>query len=176
MNIIDISVIGLLVLFGIFGAVKGLVRQLFFLGGLVAGHIVGIHYYAFVVSIFKLSFKYAELVGYLIILLTAYVIAVILGSFIKGKIRGMKLSFMDRTFGLFAGLLKGGLLAVLLVFVLVITMPKDAKALRESITAPLAIAAGKWMAKGFPSHIADSFREKIWAAEKRPPRFLFRGD
>ena len=174
MNVIDISVVGLFVFFGILGIVRGMVRQLFSLGGLVAGHLLGIQYCAFVAFLLKLQFKYSELVGYLIILLVTYIIVFLLGCFIKDKVHGVKLSFLDRVLGLLAGLLKGGLLAVLLVFVLTIVLPKDAKVLRESITAPHAIVAGKWLAKGFPAHISDYLHEKVRAAEKRPPGSLFK--
>ena len=173
MNLIDLSVIGLLVFFGILGVVCGLVRQLFFLGGLIVGHLVGVRFYATAASVLRLHFKYAEVVGYLAILLVVFVASIFLGGFIERKIHSTKLSFMDRVLGLAAGLLKGGVLAVLLVFVLVILLPEDAPALRKSRTVPQVIAAGKWIAKAFPARIADSFHEKIRAAEKRPPEGSF---
>jgi len=179
MNIIDISVIVLLVLFGIFGAYRGLIRQLFFLGGLIAGHLIGIEYYALVVSVLNLRFKYAELVGYVIIMLAVYIVVFIVGSFIKKKIHSIKLSFVDRAFGFFAGVAKGMLLVILLVFVLLAALPRDAKVLRESIAVPYAIVARKWITKGFPMHISDSLNEKVQtinekirAIEVRPPEFF----
>ena len=173
MNIIDISVICLLVFFGILGVLRGLIRQLFSFGGLIAGHLAGIKCCKFAVSTLNLQFKYAELAGYLVILAVVYIVFVVSGWFIVKKIRNNRLSVVDRVFGLLAGLVKGGVLAVLLVFVLVILLPKDALVLRKSIAAPQAIVAGKWLAKGFPAQISDSFTKKIWAIDSRPPRFLF---
>ena len=174
MNIIDLFVIGLIVFFSVIGFIRGMIQQLFALCGLVAGHLVGIRYYAVVSSVLKLQFKYAELVGYLIILLAIFIVAAIIGHFIGDKVRDTKLSLIDRVFGLFAGFLKGGLLAVLLVFVLVIMLPKDAQVLHKSMMVPQAIAVGKWMTKGFPPQFSDSFQKKIRAAEKQPPgSFLF---
>ena len=175
MSVIDISVVCLLLFFGIFGVFRGLVRQIFFLGGLIAGHLVNINYGSFIVLTLNLQFQYAELVSYFVILLAVFTVVYIAGCFLAGKIRGTKLAFIDRLLGLFAGLVKGGLLAVLLVFVLVVFMPKGAKSLRESITAPYAIAAGKWITNSLPPQISDSFFEKVRAVEKLPPELFFFG-
>ncbi|MCL1926523.1 MAG: CvpA family protein [Syntrophorhabdaceae bacterium] len=174
MNIVDILLIVLVLFFGIFGAVRGLVRQLFAIGGLLAGHLVGIRCCSLFASVFRMHFKYAELAWYVFILLMIYIFVFILGCVVRDKVDGMKLSFMDHALGLLAGFLKGGLLVVLLVFLLVIIMPKDNKVLRESMIVPQAVAAGKLIAKGFPAHISDSFQEKVRAVEKRPPLPFFR--
>ncbi len=50
---------------------------------------------------------------------------------------------------------------VLIVFLLVILLPRDARLLRESKTAPTAVAAGKRLAAAFPERFAESFREKV---------------
>ncbi|HEY5461348.1 MAG TPA: hypothetical protein VIJ89_06340, partial [Deferrimonas sp.] len=59
------------------------------------------------------------------------------------------------------GLVKGVLLSILIVFLLVILLPRDARLLRESKAAPAAIAAGKRLAAAFPERFAESFREKV---------------
>ena len=169
MNPIDIAVAALCALFGVFGILRGLVRQVISIAGLVAGHIAGIRYYAEAATWLKLSFEYSEVVGYAVVFLAVYLILVLVGSFIEGRIRASKLSFMDRIGGLAVGAAKGVLLSVLLVFLLVIFLPKDSEALRESKAAPVCISAGNWLADAFPDRFADSFREKIRAAEKRPP-------
>jgi len=169
MNLVDIAVVALCLLFAVFGIMRGLVRQLFSIGGLVGGHLAGVRFYGPVSSALKLSFRYAEVVGYVVIFLVVFLVLSLLGSFIEGKIRASKLSAADRVGGMAAGLVKGALLSVLLVFVLVILLPGDSRALKESRTAPLAISAGRWLTQVFPDRIAGSFREKVRAAEKQPP-------
>ncbi|MEW6719166.1 MAG: CvpA family protein, partial [Thermodesulfobacteriota bacterium] len=166
MNLLDIVVVALLALFAVFGVLRGLVRQLFSIAGLVAGHIAGIRFYADAVSLLKLSFRYAEVAGYVGILLAVFLVFSLLGAFIEARIRKSKLSAVDRLGGLVAGTAKGALLAVGLVFLLVIVLPKDARVIRESKAAPYAIAAGKWLADAFPESFADTFRKKIRAAEQ----------
>jgi membrane protein required for colicin V production len=169
MNLIDIVVVGLCVLFGVLGVAKGMVRQLFSIGGLVLGHLAGIRFYGPAVSWLKLSFKYSEAAGYAIVFLAVFLLCLLLGMFIEGRIRASKLSVVDRIGGLALGLAKGALLSVLLVFLLVIFLPGDASVLRGSKAVPHAVSAGRWLAEAFPDRIADMFREKVRAAEKLPP-------
>jgi uncharacterized membrane protein required for colicin V production len=169
MNPIDIAVAVLCALFGVFGILRGLVRQVISLGGLVVGHLAGVRYYEAAVSWLNLSFQYSRVVGYAIVFLAVYLLLLLAGSFIEGRIRASKLSFMDRFAGLAVGLAKGALLSVLLVFLVVIFLPKDSEVLRGSKAAPICISAGQMLAEAFPDRFADIFREKIRAAEKKPP-------
>lgn len=169
MNPVDIAVVALCALFAVFGVLRGMVRQIISLGGLVAGHLAGIRFYEDAVSWLNLSFRHSKVAGYAIVFLAAYLLLLLVGSFVEGRIRGSKLSFMDRIGGLVVGAAKGALLSVLLVFLLVIFLPKDSEALRGSKAAPVCISAGRWLADAFPDRFGDAFREKIRAAEKRPP-------
>ncbi len=169
MNLIDIVLAVLFVWFAVSGIARGLVRQLFSLGGLIAGHLAGIRFYGYAASTLKLTFRYSEVAGYVIVFLAVYLVFRLLGTVIEGRIRASKLSGADRLMGMGAGLAKGALVAVLLVFLLVILLPEDSSVLRESKAAPAAISAGRRLASVFPDRIADSFREKVRAAE-RPPR------
>ena len=84
MNLIDIVVAGLCVLFGVLGVVRGMVRQLFSLGGLIAGHLAGIRFYSDAVSALKLSFRYSEVVAYAVVFLAVYLVCLILDRSSRG--------------------------------------------------------------------------------------------
>jgi len=160
MNVVDVVLAVLCAWFVVAGIARGLVRQLFSLGGLVAGHLAGIRYYAEAVSILTLSFPYPEAAGYLAVFLAVYLLFRLVGGLIEGRVRASKLSGMDRLAGAAAGFVKGALLSVLLVFLLVILLPSGTRALRESKAAPYAISAGRWLAAVFPERLAAAFREK----------------
>jgi len=163
MNLLDLLLGALIVWFAVSGIVRGLVRQLFSLAGLVAGHLLGTRYYAFAQGKLGLSFQYAEVVGYAVVFLAAYLAIRLIGGLIEGRVRTSKLSGTDRLMGMAAGLLKGALLSILIVFLLVILLPRDARVLRESKGAPMAVAAGKRLAAIFPERFAESFFEKARA-------------
>ena len=164
MNLLDLILAVLIVWFAVAGIVRGLVRQLFSLGGLVAGHLLGIRYYAFAQSKLGISFQYAEVVGYAVVFLAAYLGVRLVGGLIEDRVRKSKLSGSDRLAGLVAGLVKGALFSILIVFLLVILLPRDAPLLRGSKAAPTAMAAGKRIASVFPDRFAESFREKVRSA------------
>ncbi len=170
MNLIDIVVVGLCVLFCISGVVKGMVRQLFSLAGLVVGHLAGIKFYAAAASALKFTFRYAEAAGYAVVFLAVVLLFLLFGTLVEVGVRSSKLSIVDRIGGFVVGFLKGALLSVLLVFLLVIFLPKDAEILHHSKTVPYAVAAGRKLASAFPDRLADSFREKVRAAGKQPLR------
>jgi len=161
MNLLDLILALLIAWFAISGIVRGLVRQLFSLGGLVAGHLLGIRFYAFVQGKLGLSFQYAEVVGYAVVFLAAYLAIRLIGGLIEDRVRKSKLSGSDRLAGMAAGLVKGALFSILIVFLLVILLPRDARLLQESKAAPVAVAAGKRLASAFPERFAELFREKV---------------
>ena len=161
MNLLDLILAILIAGFAVSGIARGLVRQLFSLGGLVAGHLSGIRYYAFAQGKLGLSFQYAEVVGYAVVFLAAYIAVRLIGGLIEDRVRKSKLSGSDRLAGMAAGLVKGALLSILIVFLLVILLPRDARLLRESKAAPAAVAAGKRLTAAFPERFAESFREKV---------------
>jgi len=160
MNLVDVAVAILFLGFAVSGLLHGLVRQIFSIGGIAAGHLLGIRYYPFAQKMLKLSFPYSEAVGYLAIFLATWLAIRLIGVLVEGKVRGSKLSGTDRAAGMVAGLAKAALVSVLLVFLLVVLLPKDSRVLRESKAAPHAITAGRWMSGVFPAKIADPFREK----------------
>jgi len=166
MNIVDIVLAALCVWFAVSGVSRGLVRQLFSIGGLVAGHLAGIRFYGIAASTLKLTIQYNDVVGYLAVFLVVYLAFRLLGALIEGRIRASKLSWADRMAGMAAGLAKGALVSVLVVFLLVILLPGESRVLRQSKAAPYAISAGRWLAEVFPERIAESFREKAKAVEK----------
>jgi membrane protein required for colicin V production len=161
MNLLDLILALLIVWFAVSGIVRGLVRQLFSLGGLIAGHLAGVRWYGFAQARLGLSFQYAEVVGYAVVVLAAYLAVRLIGGLIEGWVRKSTLSGTDRLAGMAVGLVKGALFSILVVFLLVILLPRDARLLRESKAAPTAMAAGKRLAAVFPDRFAEPFREKV---------------
>ncbi|HEX2710021.1 MAG TPA: CvpA family protein, partial [Candidatus Deferrimicrobium sp.] len=99
MNLLDLFLAVLIAWFAVSGIVRGLVRQLFSLGGLVAGHLAGIRYYTFAQGKLGLSFQYAEVVGYAVVFLAAYLAVRLIGGLIEDRVRKSKLSGSDRLAG-----------------------------------------------------------------------------
>ncbi len=161
MNLLDLILAVLIAWFAVSGIARGLVRQLFSIGGLIAGHLSGSRYYPFAQAKLGLSFQFAEVVAYTVVFLAVYLAVRLIGGLVEGRVRNSKLSGSDRLAGMAAGLAKGALLSILIVFLLVILLPRNARLLRESKAAPTAVAAGKRLAAVFPERFAESFRGKV---------------
>ena len=160
MNLLDIVIICLCLGFSVYGIVQGVVRQLFSWTGLLLGHVAGVKYYETAQEHLRLDFPHAEIVAYLLIFLGIYFAIRLVGLLIERWVRGSELSGTDRAAGMLAGFVKGALLSVLLVFVLVILLPRDTELLRKSRLAPRAMVAARWAQRVFPKKIRDAFGEK----------------
>jgi len=164
-NLLDIAIIALCLGFALYGIVQGVVRQLFSWGGLILGHIAGVKYYETAQQRLNLDFPHGEIVAYLLTFLGIYLAFRLVGLLVERWVRGSELSGTDRAAGMLAGFVKGALLSVLLVFMLVILLPRDTGLLRKSTLAPRAMVAANWVAKIFPEKIRDAFREKTGDAK-----------
>ena len=169
MNPLDIAVVALCAVLAILGLLHGIVRQAASIAGLILGHLAGVKYYAQAQQYLRLDFTGGHIVAYLAALLGVYLAVRLIGLLVERWVRGTKLSGMDRFLGLLAGSAKGVLLAVLLVFLLVILLPRDASLLKGSKLAPRLIVAAGWAEKVFPERIGQSFREKRVDASPSPP-------
>ncbi len=161
MNFLDVVIVVLCIGFAVFGIFQGVVRQLFSWGGLLLGHIAGVEFYATAQVQLRLDFPHGDVVGYLLTFLGVYLIVRLAGLIVERWVRSSELSGTDRAAGMLAGFVKGALLSVLLVFVLVIILPRGTALVRESKLAPRAMAAARWVQKVFPEKIRRSYREKI---------------
>ena len=161
MNFLDLVILVLCLGFAVYGIFQGVVRQLFSWAGLLLGHIAGVKFYATARSQLHLEFSYGDVVGYLLIFLGVYLFVRLAGLVVERWVRRSELSGTDRAAGMLAGFGKGVLLSVLLVFVLVIVLPRGTALVRESRLAPRAMVAARWLQRVFPEKIRRAYREKI---------------
>lgn len=170
MNLLDILILALCVGFGILGIFQGIVRQAFSWAGLVFGHLLGVKFFPSAKDLLGLSFPHGDVVAYLALFAAAYLGIRLAGILVERLIRESELSGADRFMGALGGFAKGILLSILLVFLLVILLPRDTSILRGSKIAPRVVVAAGWVSKLFPEKIGAAFREKIReAAPPSPP-------
>jgi membrane protein required for colicin V production len=160
-NLLDVVIVALCIGFAVYGIVQGVVRQLFSWGGLILGHFFGVKFYPTVQEQLRLDFPHADIVAYLLTFVGVYLVIRLVGLLVERWVRGSELSGTDRFAGMLAGFVKGALLTVLLVFILVILLPRGTSLLRESKLAPRTMVPVMWMQKVFPEKIRRAFREKV---------------
>lgn len=168
MNVLDVILLFLCLVFAVFGIFQGIVRQLFSWSGLILGHLAGVRHYETAQKQLRLDFPYGEVAAYLLLFLAVYIVFRLVGLLFERWVRGSELSGTDRFAGMLAGLVKGVLFAVLLVFLLVILLPRNTALLRESKLAPKAMVAARWVQKIVPERTGSAFREKAGISPPSP--------
>ncbi len=168
MNVLDLVIAALCIGFAVYGIFQGIVRQAFSLGGLVLGHLAGVHYGAAAQNRLSLDFSHSEVVAYVLVFIVTYVLVRFAGFLLERLVRASALSGTDRFGGMVMGFAKGVLLSVLLVFLLVILLPADAPLLADSKLAPTAVTGARVVEKVFPRRWREAFDAK--AAGRFAPR------
>src|SRR5512134_2602138 len=171
MNPLDIGILALCGVLALFGLLHGFIRQVSSWVGLILGLVAGWKYGAEAQKLLHFDFPGGAIAAYLVTLVVVYVAVRLIGLLLEHWVRGGKLSGADRFLGLLAGLAKGALLSVLLVFFLVLLLPRDASLLKDSKLSPHLMVAARWMEDAFPEKIRERFRAKTGAVEtERPAR------
>lgn len=168
MNILDLVIAALCIGFAVYGIFQGIVRQAFSLGGLILGHLAGVHYGAAAQNRLSLDFSHSEVVAYVLVFVITYVLVRLGGFLVERLVRASALSGSDRFAGMVMGFAKGVLLSVLLVFLLVILLPPDAPLVARSKLAPTAVTGARVVEKVFPRRWREAFDAKAFGRVAPP--------
>ncbi|MEJ0062647.1 MAG: CvpA family protein [Alphaproteobacteria bacterium] len=148
-NWIDIGVLALLLISGIFAMMRGFVKEAFVLIGWVGAMYASMHLFPTVQPWMREQFKNkmtADAVAYFSIFIATLIILLPITSFIISKIQGTALTAIDRSLGFVFGVLRGLLIASL-IFLMAQQFwekPEEApKAVQEAKTLPLLEAGAQ---------------------------------
>lgn len=157
----DIAVIVVIALSALLGLWRGVIREVFALAAWVAA----------IVGMFLLGERAASvlpfaqdtpwlraLAGYALTFVGIFVALSLIGFVLSKLVKAVGLSFVDRALGMLFGVVRGALIAVLLVFMAGATNLPSMNWWRESVTArPLATFAAILRSK-LPEDLAKRFR------------------
>lgn len=122
MNWLDIVLLAFLVVTGIMGLMRGLLKTLIPLIGVAAGVIVAGHYYAWIANtIFRSHSTTAYVIAFVAVVLVFLIAAMILSSVLHGLLKLALLGWVDNIAGLVLGLVwaclvSGAVLSLLLKY------------------------------------------------------------
>ncbi len=118
MNVIDLFFVIIIILLGIRGLIRGLVKEIFGLGAIIFGILFAHLYYQtlgyYLSTYLKMSYSAANVFSFFIIFFAVYLIILVAGTVISGVLKTISLGFLDRIFGFLFGALKAVLFIVLL--------------------------------------------------------------
>lgn len=157
MNFIDILIILALLLFAVKGFLKGLVREVCSLLGLIMGSWAAFKYYPFLGSALRpyihLPQTVATIVSFVLIFLVVGLLFFLLGHLLTAMFKIAMLGGVNRMGGVVFGLLQGGLVLCILLY-LGTTKPMPGKLkvkLGQSRGALPLIACGREIVAGWES-------------------------
>ena len=161
LNGFDIFVLALVGLGIGMGLWKGLVKQIFYLGGIIIGYIAAGKFYVPVSAVFsKTGSNVVKAASFLGIFILCILLTSIAGHFLGKILKLGGLSWLNRLGGGFLGFVKALLIIIIVTTVLIAFLPSDSALLRNSVTLPHIISVTQIVNRSIPSEIKEKFTRK----------------
>lgn len=177
MNFLDIVIVIILSYGLIRGIFRGLVRELSSIIGVLGGFYAAYTYYPLAAKLFSRwisNTSYLNILSFLIIFCVVFIIISLLGILIKYILRIAFLGWFDRICGAGFGIIKGILIAAVILIALTAFLPKGAPVIKDSLLAPHVTFISEKMAKIVSYNMRHKFGAKIkelkkaWKTKEQP--------
>ena len=162
MNILDFILLTILAAALIRGFVRGMIRQVAGLLGLLAGFVVAGHLYLQMLPVLRRHFPsapYLEVLSYVVIYASTWLAVVFLGYLFVKLSRAMLMAWADRLLGSAFGLFKGMVAAVVLVAVLTLFLPSKSRILGDSLLSVHTQKVGYYLVRLTPKELRDRYQK-----------------
>ncbi|MHB8880881.1 MAG: CvpA family protein [Thermodesulfovibrionales bacterium] len=158
-DLFALTIVGLTIALGLW---KGLVIQVFGLGGLIAGYILSTRYYLKIAGLLPdINQGTAQIIGFLSIFILCIICAFLLGKLATRVLKLAGLNWANRLLGGAAGLLKGALIIMIVLIVMLAFLPSGNAMFRDSLTVPHIITASKLFTAALPEDIRTKYKKRI---------------
>ncbi len=169
MNFFDIVIIIILGFGVIRGVFRGLIKELASIIGVLGGFYAAYSYYmvlARLLSRWISNVAYLNILSFLIIFCGILIIISILGVVIKYVLNIAFLGWVDRICGAGFGIIKGILIASVLLITLTAFLPRNAPVIKNSMLAPHITLVSEKMAKVVSRDMKHNFKVKLAELKK----------
>lgn len=164
MGLIDWAIIGTLLISALFAFYRGLVRELLGLLAWIGAAFGGFYGLVLARPLFRKMISnptLADIIAAVVIAFVILVVFTIINSKINEKLRKSVLSGLDRTLGLFFGVLRGALLVILIYFLASFAMPEEKMESyqNENMILPYVVRTIPVLESLFPSSMLEGLKE-----------------
>ncbi len=169
MNFFDITIIIILGFCVIRGVFRGLIKELASIIGVLGGFYAAYSYYmvlARLLSRWISNTAYLNILSFLIIFCGVLIIISILGVVIKYVLNIAFFGWVDRICGAGFGIIKGILIASVLLITLTAFLPRNAPVIKNSMLAPVVTLVSEKMAKVVSKDMKHNFTVKLAELKK----------
>jgi membrane protein required for colicin V production len=164
MNSLDFT---LLIIIGVSLAVstfRGAVREIFSLGGVIAGFILASRFYVKTsLGVLRLT-SYPEInniISFLVIFIFASVLISFIGGMFSHAVNKSGFKALNTLMGTFIGAIKGVLIASLVLYALLVFFPADSGMFTHSKTFPYAVRFSKLISPIGPTFFREELDKKL---------------
>jgi membrane protein required for colicin V production len=169
MNVMDVIIISTMIFFVVKGLLRGFMREMASLAGVVFGILLANHFQPQMTTYLRSllpSTEYLPLISFASIFAIALVTCNLLGYVLKLLFSKAFLAWVDRTLGFAFAVIKGVILIYVAMVVLTFYMPARTPLIAESKLAPWIIVSYQSMIKVIsPAHY-QNWRKKLLGDEK----------
>jgi len=151
----DILTASLLVIAVIFGIINGAIRELFSLGGVVAGIYFASRFYTKLASI--LHVENVRVISFIIIFVVIAIAVYLVGLLLYQMLHFLKLGGIDRFMGIVLGIVKATLLAGI-ICLFASLLPDGRKTIEKSKCAPFILKELYYAKQLFPLSIQEKMQ------------------
>ncbi|KPJ49343.1 hypothetical protein AMJ40_05770 [candidate division TA06 bacterium DG_26] len=169
----------LLVILGstVYSLIKGFVKELFLIVGIVAGVVIAMRFYPYVRDMLMAwihSPTISTVAGFVLIFILVCALFVILGNAISGLVHLLKMGFLDRFLGAILGILKGILICGIASMLILAFIPKGERLLKGSVLAPRILSLTIGIFSLLPADVRERLEQRLERLEK-PEEVTYRG-
>lgn len=171
-NILDLSLMALLAIFLVRALMRGFVREVMGLAGVITAVIVSSMAYEplgkFLAELADSKSIWWEVAAFGIILIIIFIFFTYLGLAISRLVNAGPFSSLDRLAGAGVGLIKGILVCYILLHIVVIVIPfRLPKMLEGSFMTPYVLRAGEFVVSLVPDEFTSDLDQRIERLKKR---------
>lgn len=164
MNALDIVLIGVLALSMLYSGWRGFIRDLFSILAFVGGMLIALRYYYIGQALIYRWVShphFSRILGFALIFLASSLMIWLSGRILRGTVRAIHMSWIDRWAGFLFGLLKGIIIAGIFLIILWGILPSQSKLVQNSRLSPIILKVIKGVSSLFPEGIRSPWdREK----------------
>jgi membrane protein required for colicin V production len=162
MNILDISVVSIIIITTALGLWKGMQRQIFGLGGVVVGYIAAANLYEPVADLISSkNSSLAQILSFISIFILGKASVSSTGWLARNLFKGITMTWVNRTGGALLGLLKGFIIVMVITLTVLAFMPADSNLINNSATLPYIASLPKITSGVIPKKIRDKYNAKV---------------
>ena len=162
MNLLDITIIAIIIITTVLGFWKGMQRQIFGLGGVVIGYIAATKLYEPVADLMSSkNSALAQIASFILIFIFAKLGISFTGWLARNLFKGITLTWLNRTGGALLGMLKGLIIIMIIILTVLAFLPADMSLIKDSATLPYIASMPKITSGLIPENIRNKYNDKV---------------